>query len=67
MFVKSNAKLTEIKKKLFEYMKKYQMDLDTIFSYLDKDKSRGITIVELTAGLSGTKKILTDEECRILF
>jgi hypothetical protein len=38
--------------------------LEVIFKFLDKDKSDGINIVELTKGLNN---VLNDEECRILF
>lgn len=38
--------------------------LEVIFKFLDKDKSDGINIVELTKGL---KELLNEEECRLLF
>ena len=38
--------------------------LEVIFKFLDKDKSNGINIVELTKGL---KDVLNEVECRILF
>lgn len=64
MFVRENAKVTLIKKKIFDFMKTKKMDLNTIFELLDKDKSKGITIGEFSKGLD---KIITAEECRILF
>jgi len=49
---------------MFEYIKKFNMDLGTVFKYLDKDKSDGIDIHELSKGLD---KILNPDECRTLF
>jgi len=42
--VHKNAKLNEIKKKILEYLRKFKMDLQTVFAFLDKDKSKGITV-----------------------
>ena len=41
------------------------MDLETVFAYLDKDKSKGISLSELSQGLK--KAGLSPEECKILF
>ena len=45
--MQANPRLTAIKKKLFEYMKKEKLDLETIFKIADKDKSNGIELIEL--------------------
>lgn len=45
-------------------MLKHDYSLEVIFKFLDKDKSDGINIAELTRGL---KEVLNEEECRILF
>lgn len=60
----SNPRLTMIKQKLQQHLIKSDLSLEQLFRYLDKDKSKGITIQELTRGLNS---ILTDEEVRILF
>jgi Ca2+-binding EF-hand superfamily protein len=43
---------------------KHDYSLEVMFKFLDKDKSDGINIVELTKGL---KDLLSEQECRILF
>jgi len=53
-----------IKQKLQLHLKKSDLSLQDFFRYADKDKSKGISIVELTKAMVG---VLTEEECRILF
>ena len=53
-----------VKEKLQQHLIKNDLSLEQLFRYIDKDKSKSLTIQELTRGLSN---ILTDEEIRILF
>lgn len=62
--MEANPRLKHIKAKIQEHMLSKDYSLEVIFKFLDKDKSDGISIVELTRGL---KDVLNEEECRILF
>lgn len=53
-----------MKEKLQKHLTKNDLSLHALFSFLDKDKSKGINIAELTRGM---KDILTDDECLVMF
>lgn len=58
-----DPRLNNIKEKIKRHMLTKDYDLEVIFKYLDKDKSKGVDLKELTNGLD----FLNAEECRILF
>ena len=57
----------EIKRKLQEHLIKNSLELNHLFSYLDRDNSKSIGIEEFTRGLSGVNRILSDAECVKVF
>lgn len=60
----NDARLLKIKQKLHQHLSTNKLSILDLFKFLDKDKSKGLTIQELTKGM-GT--ILTEDEVRYLF
>ena len=56
--------IVRIKEKLQEHLIKNDLSLEHLFAFIDKDKSKTITIEEFTRGL---QVVLTAEEARALF
>lgn len=59
-----NPKLNLIKEKLSNHLRKSDLSVEEFFRFLDKNKSAGINIEELSRG---TKDLFTEEEARIFF
>ena len=51
MSTKTDPELNKIKQLIQEHLLKNDYSLEVVFKFLDKDKSDGITIEELTKGL----------------
>ena len=60
----ADPRLIAVKERLQHHLIKNDLSLETLFRFIDKDKSKSLSIQELTRGLTG---ILKDEEIRILF
>lgn len=60
----SDPRLIAAKEKLQNHLIKNNLSLETLFRFIDKDKSKSLSIEELTRGLTG---ILSDDEIRYLF
>jgi hypothetical protein len=58
------SKLKEIRKKIYDHLVKKDWTLEEFFRIVDKDDSKGITVMELTVGV---KDVLTEDEALTLF